>query len=295
MENYVTKLVETLSIKKCISIDLILDGGIFNGSYLTGGVLFLKEMEKRGMIKIKRISGCSIGALTGFLFYIDKLEIMIDLYKPIYTLLKKKHSLDLITKIGEILKDYISDDICNIVNNRLYITYYHLSKRKKYIKSIYSDKNDIIDSIIRSCFIPYLINGNFLYQNKYIDGINPFLFKPINGRKILYLDLFGIDKIQNIFNIKNEKTNIHRILSGMLEIHNFFIKNQNTSMCSYVNEWTIINYIIYLLKSFIEKIIIYIAYIYSQFKAPKKLFFLKKITYKMIQSLFICLLEEYCV
>jgi len=46
MENYVTNLVETLSIKKCISIDLILDGGLFNGSYLTGGVLFLKERHR---------------------------------------------------------------------------------------------------------------------------------------------------------------------------------------------------------------------------------------------------------
>ena len=74
MDSYVTKLIENLPIKdKCISIDLVLDGGLFNGSYLLGGLLFLKEMEKRGMVKIKRISGCSIGSLVGFLFMIDKL------------------------------------------------------------------------------------------------------------------------------------------------------------------------------------------------------------------------------
>ena len=40
-----------------------------------------------------------------------------------------------------------------------------------------------------------------------------------------------------IDNVKNEKTNFHRILSGLLDIHAFFIKGSNTSMCSYVNDW----------------------------------------------------------
>ena len=35
-------------------IDLILDGGAFNGMYMLGSVFYLKEMERREKIKIKR-------------------------------------------------------------------------------------------------------------------------------------------------------------------------------------------------------------------------------------------------
>ena len=73
-------------------------------------------------------------------------------------------------------------------------------------------------------------------------------------QKILYLDLFGYDKLLHMICIKNEKTNIHRILSGMLDIHTFFIKQSNTQMCSYVNDWNIINKIHNYIKLKVEKI-----------------------------------------
>ena len=50
-------------------IDLILDGGAFNGIYILGGLMYIKELERREKINIKRISGCSIGAVIG-IFYI---------------------------------------------------------------------------------------------------------------------------------------------------------------------------------------------------------------------------------
>jgi hypothetical protein len=61
-------------------------------------------------------------------------------------------------------------------------------------------------------------------------------------------------------NIKNEKTNFHRILSGMLDIHSFFIKGSQTHMCSYVNNWTLYNYFSMNIRYLIEKIIIYKVY-----------------------------------
>ena len=69
IDEYVNKLIENLpeSSKKLQNIDLVLDGGLFNGSYLVGALYFLKEMERRQYIKIDRISGCSIGSIVGFL------------------------------------------------------------------------------------------------------------------------------------------------------------------------------------------------------------------------------------
>jgi hypothetical protein len=91
---------------------------------------------------------------------------------------------------------------------------------------------------------------------------NPFIFNKEPNKKILYLDLFGYDKIGNLLNVKNEKSNFHRILSGLLDIHSFFIKESNTQMCSYVNNWGVTNISFNYLKIHIERIFIYITYLF---------------------------------
>ena len=300
MNSYVEKLIENIPAthNKCINIDLVLDGGIFNGSYLVGALSFLKEMEKKKFIKIKRISGCSVGSLIGFLYFIDKLDIIFELYKDVHIQLKQDHNLSLLKNLHAIVKNYIPANICDIVKKKLYITFYNLKLRKKCIKSVYTSETDITNTIIKSCFVPYLIDGNLLFEKKYIDGINPYMFKSVTNRKILYLDLFGLDKIHNILNIKNEKTNFHRVLTGILDIHNFFIKNCNTNMCSYTENWNISHNLSYILKIIIEKIIIYSLFLYSTFKPSepiKKQGFFSKLIYKMIKDTFVLFLDYYCI
>ena len=62
IEEYVNRLVDDLdSIKytsEPIQMDLVLEGGAFNGSYLAGALYFLREMERRKYIKINRITDC---------------------------------------------------------------------------------------------------------------------------------------------------------------------------------------------------------------------------------------------
>jgi hypothetical protein len=258
INEYVEKFIENLpdelkNTKNPINLDLVLDGGIFNGSYLIGALYFLKEMEKRNYIKICRISGCSIGSIVAFIYIIDCLDISESFYRIIFQQLKKNYNLNISSILRSILKDKIPDDICSKVNNKLYITYTNIQKRKIKVKCTYKNKEEIINTIIKSSYIPFFMDGNILFENKYIDGLNPYVFKIRNDRKILYLDLFGYDKIKYLINIKNEKTNFHRILSGLLDIHNFFIKQTNTDMCSYVNDWTIFSKVRIFLKTIIEK------------------------------------------
>lgn len=85
INDYVIKLIENLpddlkNSKTPLRLDLVLDGGIFNGSYLVGALYFLKEMEKRNYVIIERISGCSIGSVVAFLYFIDSLDMMPVLY-----------------------------------------------------------------------------------------------------------------------------------------------------------------------------------------------------------------------
>jgi hypothetical protein len=304
IQKYVEQFIENLpeefkNNKYPLKIDLVLEGGIFNGSYLIGALYFLKEMEKRNYIKICKISGCSIGSIVAFIYIIDCLDIAEKFYSVIFEQFKNTHNLNISTTIYDLLEDKIPDDICNKVNNKLYITYYNIKKGKKVIKNNYKDKKEIINTIIKSSFIPFFIDGNTLYENKYMDGISPYIFKIKNDRKILHLDLFGYDKIYNLINVKNEKTNFHRILSGLLDIHNFYIKQINTDMCSYVNDWSIINKCRHLLKIIIEKIIIYLVYLLILIKTyiPKEITdcVIYKILSKITYEINIILLHNYCI
>jgi len=247
--------------KKPIEIDLVLDGGVFNGSYLIGALFFLKEMEKRNFIKVKRISGCSIGSLIGLLYLIDCLDLVYDdLYNILIKNFKQNYNFKNYKNLKNHLSGKIPDDICSKVNNKLFIKYNNIKTCVKKVKYKYKNEDDIFNTIIRSSFFPYLIDGNVVYENKYLDGINPYIFKSKPNRKILYLDLCGLDKYSYILSIRNEKSNLYRILSGILDIHFFYTKHSETFMCSYVGEWGYINTIRYYIRLFLEKIICYICY-----------------------------------
>jgi len=301
IDNYVNKLIENLQYdtKKCQVIDLVLDGGLFNGSYLVGALHFIKEMERRNYIKVDRISGCSVGSIIAFLYYIDGLDFIPQLYNIINNEFKKEYTLKNIKKLKYYLKDKIPHDICSRVNNKLFICYNDIINYKKKVKFTYKNVDDIIDTIIKSSFIPILIDNNILYKKKYIDGINAYVFKSSPNKKILHMELFSFDKFTNAINIKNEKTNFHRILSGLLDIHSFFIKKTSTSMCSYVDEWHILNKCKYNIKLVSEKIFVSILYLIIYFKKylPKNIknnIFIKLIT-KIIFDIFTIFLENYCL
>jgi hypothetical protein len=278
IESYINKLIENLPVeikqnqtnKTPMKVDLILDGGLFNGSYLVGALYFIKEMEARKYIKVERISGCSIGSIVGFLYFIDALDELPSLYESLLDDFKHQNNFSLIKNLKQKLVHRIPNDICVKVFKRLYIAFNNVKNGKKIVKKTYRDVDEIFDSIIKSCYIPFVIDGNLIYQNKYMDGLNPYIFNCKNNknkynkpstRKIIFMDLLGFDKISYVINVKNEKTNFHRILSGMLDIHNFFIKGgSQTQMCSYVGDWTLYNYFLMSIRYLIEKIIIYKVY-----------------------------------
>lgn len=304
IKEYVNKLIENLpenikTSKTPIVIDLVLDGGFFNGSYLFGALFFLKEMENRNYIKIDRISGCSIGSVAGLIYLNDLLDEIPKLYELSVDIFKKTHKLEIIKNIKKHLEPLITNDTYKKVTKKLYINYNNVVKMKRCVKNKFKSNDELFDTITKSCFAPYLVDGNVIYKNKYVDGISPYIFKKEEGKKILYLELFSSDKISHMISIKNEKTNFHRLLTGLLDIHSFFIKETNTSMCSYVNDWSYITNCRQQIKLFIEKILVYIIYILSVIKINISEEFQSTIFYKLISKIsyefFVLLLETYCL
>ena len=295
---------EVKNINKPLEIDLVLDGGAFNGSYLIGALYFLKELENRNLIKIKRISGCSIGSLIGFLYIINKLDLVHILYDILLKNFKEKYNFQNYKQLKKHLSDkipYDNNDICNKVNNILFIKYNNIETGYKKVKYKYKNIDDIINTIIRSSYVPYLTDGNVAHKNKYIDGVNPYFFKKRKNRKILFLDLSGPDKFTYILNIKNEKTNLYRILSGILDIYIFFTKKDETFMCSFVEEWGVINNTRYYIRYFLEIIICFLSHYIILFKKYIELdtFLSNIINYKIINdriyNIFISLIKNNCL
>lgn len=304
INEFVAKLIDNLpddikNSKEPLVLDLVLDGGAFNGSYLVGALYFLKEMEKRNYVKINRISGCSVGAIAGFLYYIDGLHLMTNLYEVITADFRQSYKLQFVKELHKYLGPHIPNDICQQINGKFFITYHNIKTGKKPVRSKYANVADILKTIVKSSYIPFLIDGNVLYEKKYMDGITPFVFNVEANKKILYLDLFGADKISNLLNVKNEKSNYHRVLSGLLDIHSFYIKQTNTQMCSYANDWSLIskggNYI----KWLVEKLIIYFIYfvvlISKQIPVEFKESVLCKLASKILYDIFIIILESRCL
>lgn len=312
IDAYVMKLIENLPLdlqntKSPLHMDIVLDGGAFNGSYLIGALHFLKEMEKRNYIKVHRISGCSVGSVAAFLYLLDRLDVMEYFHDFAATEFQSKHSLEKMIDLETLIKEKINvpPTFYNTVRKKLFITYNNIKKHKTVVKSSYKDNKDILNTIVKSCFVPFLVSNSLLLKNKYLDGLNPYVFpftkdKKNVERKILYLDLFGYDKVKYLVNIKNEKSGFHRTLSGLLDIHNFFIKQTNTEMCSYVNDWSIFNKGRYFLKKSIEKIILYAVYLLVFIKQrviPRSIekTFVYKILCNISRDIYVLMLNTYCL
>ena len=104
MEDCATKFINNLpdhllNIKTPMNLDLVLEGGLFNGSFHVGVLFFLKAMEKRNIVKVERISGVSIGAILSLLYFSNNLHLISDLYKLLYIDFKNNHKFKLIKQL----------------------------------------------------------------------------------------------------------------------------------------------------------------------------------------------------
>ena len=135
IDKYPSLLKKELEINP-INMDIVLEGGAFNGSYLIGCLFYLQELEKQSFIKIHKISACSVSSLLSLSYFIkDKinlLQINELIYEIAYMQFKKKGDMNIFEKVFQIFKKYVTKDTLKILNNRLYITYYNINYVKAF-------------------------------------------------------------------------------------------------------------------------------------------------------------------
>jgi predicted acylesterase/phospholipase RssA len=139
LNTYVNSLIENVNSNNIPkNIDLVLDSGAFNGIYMLGGLIYLRQMRNKNKININRISGSSIGSILGLLFIVDKLDLSIEICNKAFKILRKNQDLKKFKFLLEdILDKHITESDLNKINNKLYITYFDLTKGKQILKKKY--------------------------------------------------------------------------------------------------------------------------------------------------------------
>ena len=117
--------------------DIVLEGGLFNGSYLLGALYYLKGLEQRNIIKINRLSGCSIGSLVALIYYSNAFDLVDIIYKITYTHFKKKYNVDIFEKIFSKMRPYITKDVFKKLNGNLYITFFDIKENMAFAINIF--------------------------------------------------------------------------------------------------------------------------------------------------------------
>ena len=271
----IKNLIKNNKDEHIIELDIICEGGAINGYNQLGAMLYIKQMENMGRIKINRISGCSVGSLVGASFLLNKLDSMIDIYSILLETMKKNLTFSLLKEeVKKIVYSIDEDELFDKLNNRLFVNYFDVEKRENVTKSTYKNKQEIFHILWSSSYIPYLSGDTFchslekkdeqedLSRNdfKRIDGGTPFIFhdreKHINYN-ILYINISNYEILGKLLSLKNQKTCDARILKGILEAHSFFCDKENTKMLSYMHTWNKFDYIVLRIK----EIIVYLLFI----------------------------------
>lgn len=271
LKEYISAL--TININKELipgEIDVVFSGGAFNGVFGYGICLFLQELENKQITKINRISGCSIGSLLAVNYInnnIDKIELD-EMFNTMQSNFIERYNLDILYSIIEknINQQFIKDSDLSILKNRVYINYFNIDTLKHDVICDFKTKKELIDTIYRSCFVPYLIDGNCLCEDKYMDGIYPYIFNDCKCR-CLYINLFSIKKLYRSFFTKDEKNTSYRLLIGVSDLNEFLLEG-NSDMCSWRDKWSYKKQII---TRIIEISIYYILLLYyflSTYRLP---------------------------
>jgi hypothetical protein len=253
IDAYINALCDNLP-EECIpkELDIILEGGALNGSYHLGVLMYLKYLETNKKLKVDRISGVSVGSLLGCLYFTSSFNESDKYFNKIISSYKKNGYIDNLKVVcNEIIKKE-GENFYEKINKRLYISYYEYENKNYIVKSEYINNEDLIQTLISSCHLPGIINGDIKSEINALDGGYPFIFNDSclsentnknNNKKTLFIRILSVDKILNILRTRNEKNTIMRASEGITNFHNFLFFKKSNKMCSYVEDWSMFDYL----------------------------------------------------
>lgn len=258
MKIYIDKLINNLPDVNYGEINLILDGGAFSGSYILGTLYYIKELENLNRIKIKKMSGCSIGSILCILYKLNDLDYCCEVYSKIREYFKVHGNLCILVDIMKDLLLKMPKNFYKKCNDKIYLSYYDVKHNKCVIKKRFKSNKQLIDTMYKSSYIPFICGENILYKNRYIDGLKPYVFPR---EKTLFVNLcMDYKYLSGMLNIRNEVNNMERIMTGILDIHTFLLTEKPTSMCYFTDDMTYSQKILHIFRLFVINFIVSFAY-----------------------------------
>lgn len=258
--HYIDSLIENLNSNKFDqTYNLVLDAGVFNGGYMFGSLIFFKQLENKNLININKVSGSSIGAILGLAYLTNNLNLLIVFYNKILLNYKTNHNFsnvinEIIQFINQIYIDF------NKINNKLFITYTNVELIVQETVSEFENKEQLIDVLIKTTYIPFLSGTNTFYMNKYMDGLTPYLLKDTD--KTIHINLISRKICKDLLFTKNEKNIWTRFMVGVNETNNFF-SNKSTFLICEIDNWNLVDYFYFKLRYIILLLIIIFFKIYE--------------------------------
>lgn len=260
---YIKNLASNYQAKETpIEIDVVIEGGAFNGLYITGCMLLLKELERKKYLKVNRISGVSIGSVLGLYYFMNKSKQLISDFDYMRKTYKERTNCSGFMDLCNKFKIRKSD--LKKINNKLFITYTKNGKRETV--NTYNTVEDLKKYLLVSCQVPFVTSTTFfktIEGDNYLDGGTPFIFnnRCIDDRKILHLNTMW--NFTRVLNISKEKNSSSRVLEGALQLHKFLMYNEKMPLCSYINNWNSYDYMIMRMKSLTFKLILYLLWFFK--------------------------------
>ena len=258
MDTYIKNLIANFPQRATpLELDVIIEGGSFNGLYGLGSLMLIKKLEKINYIKIHRISGASIGGLLGFYYLIDKLDKSSSIYEKVRECFQKNLNLNCIrTLLQEEINNLSEEQFNKIRKDKLFLTFYESKSLKQIVKSEYTDKNDLMNTLLHSGHLPFFTSGTYYNadsEKNYFDGGMPYIYpeRTNNDRKIMYISLVRFSRLNSVISIKNEKNIYGRILEGVLDAYKLFMTGEKSTMCSFMDTWQAKDFILLRIKQLV--------------------------------------------
>ena len=215
---------------------LIVGGGGNKISYLLGIKKYFEDKE----IKFKKFSGSSSGAIFCLLIIcnISNQDIINHYYKIQIKALKAMKSIECkLDYIKYFLQGIIPSNAYQLCSNKLYVSTTEVdsfSWKNKFFNQ-FDNNNDLINCILASCSVPYVINNKFFFKmngKNYLDGSfsrEAHLFVKNNSKnQIIIKPWFHTPLDNENFDYKKKISN-KSMAKGYLDMKSFIEKGETYS------------------------------------------------------------------
>ncbi len=192
-------------------IGIVLSGGILKGAYQIGALKYISEIID--ISHIKYISGASIGALNGFAYATDNIDIAVDDWMALDSI----HDLSIVSVLKGKYIDGLINNMCGCkieTNTDVIVPLFNISEmRLEYICLSKIDQSILSKYLKASISLPPFKNGIIINDKKYIDGavVDNIPIGPIKNKKLDYIICIYFDKLDYVFENTEFDSKIIRI------------------------------------------------------------------------------------